>query len=397
MSLLEKTIFSISELNNLVRFSLEEQFSKIWIEGEVSNLVTPASGHSYFSLKDSQAQLRCAFFSSYSKSLSFKLENGMHVIAYGKISLYEARGDYQFIVETMEEAGDGKLQRAFELLKQKLSKAGLFNPDRKRPLPTLPKQIGIITSPTGAAIQDILKLLKERFPLIPIIIYPSLVQGSAASENMIKMLKIANERQECDILILTRGGGSLEDLWAFNDEALAYAIFESHIPVVSAVGHEIDFTIADFVADVRAPTPSAAATFITPHQKDTLAQLSQISSRLIHNINHFLQQKKERLLSLRSRLPHPLHQLREHMQRVDNIERRFLFYIQHRFLLLKQQLASAIQALEVINPLATLKRGYAIAMTKNKKIITSANTVKIGSKIEIKLSEGELQCEVLKN
>ena len=280
MPLLEKTIFSISELNNLVRFSLEEQFSKIWIEGEVSNLVTPASGHSYFSLKDSQAQLRCAFFSSYSRSLSFKLENGMHVIAYGKISLYEARGDYQFIVETMEEAGDGKLQRAFELLKQKLSKAGLFNPDRKRPLPTLPKQIGIITSPSGAAIQDVLKLLKERFPLMPVIIYPSLVQGSAASENMIKMLKIANERQECDILILTRGGGSLEDLWAFNDEALAYAIFESHIPVVSAVGHEIDFTIADFVADLRAPTPSAAAELVVKNKTDLQNHLLNQLGRL---------------------------------------------------------------------------------------------------------------------
>ncbi len=385
-----KKIYTVTQINRFARLSLEENFSALWIEGEISNVVTPSSGHCYFTLKDSQAQLRCALFTMHARKLKLKLENGMHVIAYGKISLYESRGDYQFIAETLEEMGDGKLQRAFELLKQKLASEGLFEQAHKKPLPTLPKQIGIITSPTGAAVRDILKLLKSRFPAIPVIIYPTLVQGELASDNIVKMIEVANTRQECDVLILARGGGSLEDLWAFNTENVARTLFKSHIPTISAVGHEIDFTIADFVADYRAPTPSAAAVCLTPDKKTWLSHLHALTLQLTRGIHSFLQQKQNTLHQLQLRLPHPQHLLRERIQQIDNLEQHLVRAMQQYLALRQHQLAACCQTLDTLSPLATLKRGYAIALTQEGHVVTHANTVKAGSPLTLKLSQGEL-------
>lgn len=391
----ERKIYSIGQINQLTRLCLEENFSSIWIEGEISNLATPSSGHHYFSLKDAQAQLRCALFSMFARRLNFKPENGMHVVAFGKISIYENRGDYQFIVEALEEVGNGKLQRAFELLKHQLTKEGLFEQVHKKTLPKLPKQIGVVTSPTGAAIRDILKLLKTRFPAIPVIIYPSLVQGELASSNIAKMIELANKRNECDVLILARGGGSLEDLWAFNTENVARAIFASKIPIISAVGHEIDFTIADFVADYRAPTPSAAAVCITPDKTEWQYLLQQLQLKLLRTMRFFLRHQTQQLALLRSRLPHPQHQIHERIQRIDEIERRLVYAIKHHLLRSRQQFTALCRALDTISPLATLSRGYAIALTEDKKIITDANNVKTKEKICVKLNKGELHCEVL--
>src|SRR3990167_11367189 len=256
-------VYTVSRLNNEVKFILEDRFPWVWVEGEISNFAAPHSGHWYFSLKDNTAQVRCAMFRGQQRKLIFTPKDGMHVLINARVSLYENRGEFQLIAESMEERGEGKLRRAFEMLKKKLETAGLFDPLHKKKLPSFPKQIGIITSETGAAIADILTILKRRFPSIPIIVYPTLVQGTLAAPSIVKALKTANRRNECDVIILARGGGSLEDLWAFNEEIVAYAIFESDIPIISGVGHEIDFTIADFVADVRAPTPSAAAEMIT--------------------------------------------------------------------------------------------------------------------------------------
>ncbi|MBI5447614.1 MAG: exodeoxyribonuclease VII large subunit [Gammaproteobacteria bacterium] len=394
MNIPERCIYSISQINSLTRACLEENFSSIWIEGEISNLVTPSSGHSYFSLKDNQAQLRCALFSMQARRLNFKPNNGMQVLAFGKISLYENRGDYQFIVESLEERGDGELQRAFELLKQKLAAEGLFQAIHKKALPLLPKQIAVITSPTGAAIRDILKLLKHRFPAIPVLIYPSLVQGDLAPGNIVKMIQLANQRQECDVLILARGGGSLEDLWAFNTENVARAIFASTIPIISAVGHEIDFTIADFIADYRAPTPSAAAMCVTPDKKAWLTQLHQLQQTLLRAIYLFLEQKKQQLQLLASRLPHPQHRLREQIQTLDGLERRLIQAMNHFLFKLKQNFQISCRTLDAVSPLATLSRGYAVALTEEGHVITDSAQVQPKQSIEIKLYKGSLRCVV---
>ena len=250
-------IYSISELNLTVKSLLESKFDSLWISGEISNLSKPSSGHLYFSLKDNNAQIRCALFRGY-QNQNFPLSNGQQILVQANISLYEARGDYQLIVKSVYPIGDGLLQLKFEKLKQELNTKGLFNPEHKQPLPKTPTQIAIITSSTGAALQDILKVLKRRCPLIPVIIYPTLVQGQQAATQIATMINVANQRQECDVIILARGGGSLEDLWPFNEEVVAHAIFASQIPIVCGVGHETDFTIADYVADLRSATPSVA-------------------------------------------------------------------------------------------------------------------------------------------
>ena len=265
-----REIFTVSDLNREARELLEGHFPLVWVEGEISNLARPSSGHIYFSLKDEAAQVRCAMFKMRNRLLNFQPENGQQVLARARISLYEARGDFQLIIEHMEETGDGALRRQFELLKHKLFEEGLFDESHKRELPSLPTRLGVITSPSGAAIRDILSVLKRRFPGIPILIYPVPVQGNEAPPAIIDAIKTAGIRKDCDLLILARGGGSLEDLWAFNDESVARAIYHCPIPVVTGIGHEIDFTIADFVADFRAPTPSAAAEYISPDQNEWL-------------------------------------------------------------------------------------------------------------------------------
>lgn len=436
----QKNILSVSQLNATARLLLEQSFNQVWIEGEISNLSQPSSGHSYFTLKDSHAQVRCALFRLHRQKLKFTLENGLQVLLRAEVSLYEARGDYQLIVSHAELAGDGLLQRAFEALKKKLEAEGLFLEVHKKPIPKFPKQIGVITSATGAAIRDILQVLKRRFASIPVIIYPAQVQGERAAAQLIQAIKTANERQECDVLILTRGGGSLEDLWPFNDEKLAYAIFNSDIPMVSAVGHEIDFTIADFVADMRAPTPSAAAELVSPNSQDYLHRLTQFSQRITQLIRSTLQHTHLQLTNLSQRLQHPGQRLKDQAQRLDlleqalvlaqknllkhhqtqlnqlvikfnafkpilkieqlkkdliNFNRRLKLQMQHQLQKAQQALNLSSNKLDAFSPLRTLERGYAIVTkTSDQSIVRNASQVNKGDMIDLRLAKDKIRARV---
>jgi exodeoxyribonuclease VII large subunit len=391
----EPLIHSVSELNQMVRTLLEDAFLPIWVEGEISNFMCPSSGHWYFTLKDAGAQIRCAMFQGRNRVLSFQPKNGAHILLRGKISLYEPRGDFQLIADYMEEAGDGALQRAFERLKAQLNAEGLFATEYKKPIPYLPKTVGVITSPTGAAIRDILTVFKRRSPSINIVIYPTAVQGEQAAPQIVRALQIANERAECDVIILGRGGGSREDLWAFNEEIVARAIFNSTIPVVSAVGHEVDFTIADFVADQRAPTPSAAAELISPDQQEQWQTLSKIHDVLLRQTHALLFHHRNSLNHLAKRLRHPGQRIQEQFQRLDSLEQRLLRSSRIGIDQRQQQLATLSRALDAISPLATLMRGYAIAtLAETGAILYGANQANVGDKISVRLSEGKIQCIV---
>jgi len=406
---------TVSQLNRQVKTLLETGLTRLWVEGEISNLARPASGHLYFSLKDKSAQIRAAFFRQHQRGPTIALKNGDQVLVFGRVSLYEARGDYQLIVEQVEPAGEGALKRQFEVLKKKLAAEGLFDEDRKQELPPLPERIGVITSPTGAAIRDILSVLARRFPSIPVVLYPSAVQGDAATPELIAALQSAIRRDECDVLIISRGGGSLEDLWAFNDERLARAIAESPIPIVSAVGHEIDFTIADFVADVRAPTPSGAAELIVPDRGDWLRAINSLTSRLARSGQRVLENRGQTLDWLSRRLLQTSPQqtlLRQH-ERLRELRRRLASGITQD--LLRQQpvltnlwqrlragagrsvadsshrLELAMRGLHAVSPLATLDRGYAIVEdVKSGKVLMNAADAAAGDDIRARLAKGEL-------
>lgn len=395
METIEKHIFSVTELNGLARQLLEGSLGQLWISGEISNLVQASSGHSYFSLKDAQAQVRCALFRQNGRRLGLPLKNGLQVIALAQISLYEARGDFQLIIQQIEPSGMGVLQKKFEALKQRLSEAGLFAEAHKKPLPRLPKTIGIITSAQGAALHDILTVLKRRFPAIPIIIYPSLVQGEQAARQIAHSLQTANQRNECDVIILARGGGSLEDLWPFNEEIVAQAIYASEIPIITGVGHEVDFTIADFVADVRAPTPSAAAERVSPDYREWLQQLGHLQKRLQHLALSQLQHYQSQLTHISKRLRHPGQRLQDQTQYLDQLEHRLLLALQHGLQRLQAKLNQAAQALHTLSPLQTLERGYAIVRDKqSQNIITNAGQLHPGDEITIKLAQGSCECQV---
>lgn len=436
-------IYTVSRLNNEVRFLLEDTFPPIWVEGEISNFSAPNSGHWYFSLKDAAAQVSCAMFRSSRLKLNFTPKDGMHVLLKARVSLYENSGRFQLIAEDMEERGEGKLQRAFEILKKKLEAAGLFDNAHKKLLPIFPKQIGVITSATGAAIRDILTVLKRRHPCVSVIIYPTLVQGNTAAAAIVKAIQTANKRKECDVLILSRGGGSLEDLWPFNEESVAQAIFQSQIPIISGIGHEIDFTIADFVADKRAPTPSAAAEIATPAMTELLEQLAKNKQQIVRQIHHKLVGTKQQLMWIQKHLiqQHPKRRLTEKMQRIDfceltliQLQTRLLNALQTKFknlefrlqgkipvyqintlkhqmelrlqkfnslieMKLKNQqtaLANVAAKLDALSPLATLKRGYSITTDKNQHILRNANEVKCGDEIRVQLTKGFLECHVYK-
>jgi exodeoxyribonuclease VII large subunit len=437
-----RDIYTISRLVRESRAVLEGSFPLLWIEGEISNLSRPSSGHMYFSLKDEAAQVRCAMFRNRNLQLRFKPEAGMHVLVRARVTLYEARGDFQIIVEHMEEAGLGALQRAFEALKAKLGQEGLFEMAHKRTLPTLPQRIGVITSPTGAAIRDILSVLKRRFPAIPVLIYPVPVQGEQAAAEIAEMIKLADSRGDCDVLILTRGGGSLEDLWAFNEEVVARAIHACETPLVSAVGHEVDFTIADFVADRRAPTPSAAAELVSPDQSELQQQLASLLNQLGQRIGGVLKQSDQALdwLSKRLQQQHPARELQLKAQRLDELELRLkrqirirldrkahllarldgnlqrhtplqqlaqlaarqqnlqqrLYHAWEKNITRKQQrLAMNSRALDSVSPLATLQRGYAIVQDMaGKKIYHDAAELNAGDKVSARLAKGSLICTV---
>lgn len=437
---LQEHIFSITELNLLAKNLLEDTLPALWLEGEVSNLSMHGSGHWYLSLKDDESQIRAAMFKNRNQFLRFRPKNGSHVRVKGRISLYAPRGEYQFIIEQMEDAGVGALQKAFEQLKAKLHAEGLFDPDRKRPLPLLPKCIGLVTSPTGAAVHDILTVLQRRFPLIDVVIYPSVVQGAEAPAQLISAIKTANARHECDVLIVGRGGGSLEDLWAFNDETLARCIAASQLPVVSAVGHQVDFTIADFVADARAPTPSAAAEMLSPDQSEWQQLLEQQERKLASAIKRTLREASQQLQQWQARVKHPGKRLEEQNQKldelsvrlqnaiqrqlcqqhdqIDNIQKRLgnqsphhliarlqtllthseqqlRLQMQATLLHHRNQFATCTAKLDTLSPLATLARGYSIAKAPDGTVLLNYQQVTPGQTLTTQLAEGTLLSTVI--
>lgn len=429
---------TVSELNGKARRLLEMSFNNVRVEGELSGLARPSSGHWYFTLKDSRSQIRCAMFRNRNQALKFIPAEGMQLIIRGRVSLYEGRGDYQLIVDHMEDAGAGALQKAFEKLKLKLAEEGLFDIERKRPLPEHPKHIGVITSPTGAAIRDILTVLKRRFPSIPVTVIPSSVQGDQAKHELVKALQIARQSEYFDVIIIGRGGGSLEDLWPFNEEVVARAIADSPVPVVSAVGHEIDFTISDFVSDYRAPTPSAAAEVLSPDRQALLDQLNLLERKLTTMTRHHLQLARQKLTGISSRLRHPGERLRENSQRLDDLEIRLqqamilkleraksrlnnnreqvlhnnpsqkLNELGLRYQHLKQKLCQSMLSsignrrlllkslsgqLNAVSPLATLSRGYSIAR-KGEEVIQDSHQLKKGDEVITRFHQGEALCVV---
>lgn len=389
-------ILSVAQLNQQVRYLLEQSFPSILVEGEISNLSKPASGHWYFSLKDSTAQVRCAMFRLQNRSVNFSLQDGLHVIVKAKVALYEGRGEFQLIVEQLEEAGFGALQKAFEALKNKLYAEGLFAEAHKKSLPFIPRQIGIITSATGAALRDILHVLQQRLPLVPVIIYPTLVQGDGAAAQIVQALQIANQRRECDVIILARGGGSLEDLWAFNEEPVAHAIYASELPIVTGIGHQIDFTIADFVADVRAPTPSAAAMKIVPDREELLHHVAVKIKRLEQAFQRYYTMNAQRYDWLIKRLlqTDPLRQFAEKQILLTKLSQRLQFIMQSILEKKRALFQIHLQVLQTVSPLATLARGYAIASVPAGKIIREISDVTLGEQIFVKLEKLTLDCKV---
>ncbi len=435
-----RDIYNVTRLNREVRAVLEGSFPSIWLQGEISNFACPASGHMYFSLKDAHSQVRCAMFKNKNRFLDFAPENGSEVLVRTNVSLYEGRGEFQLIIERMELAGAGGLQRAFEALKQKLFEQGLFDEAHKQAVPHMPRTIGVITSPTGAAIRDILSVLKRRYPAGKIIIYPVPVQGEGAAEKITSMLKLAEKRNECDVIILSRGGGSIEDLWAFNNETLAKAIFDCTLPVVSGIGHEIDFTIADFVVDQRAATPSAAAELVSPDQRHIQQVLLRHQSRLVQMCQSQLNSLINSIVYLQKRLPHPTRQLQNNAQQLDaltarmghsmksavtqqknNLHEQLITLNNHNPLqklqfsikrceLIQQrlnqsahyfwqkcnaQLQAATRALNTVSPLATLSRGYAIVQHyDDQQIIRDASQLTPGDEVKTRFSKGHARCTV---
>jgi exodeoxyribonuclease VII large subunit len=438
----EPPVYTVTQLTRQIRLVLEGALPTVLVEGEISNLKAAASGHVYFNLKDEGAQVRCVMFRAAAQALRFAPEDGLHVLVTGRLSVYEARGEYQIQVLALEPRGTGALQLAFEQLKRKLEAEGLFDPARKRPLPFLPRRIGIVTSPQGAAIRDILHVLARRFPGLPVLIHPAAVQGARAAGEIAEGIATLNrlaERQQIDVLIVGRGGGSVEDLWAFNEEAVARAIHASRIPVVSAVGHEVDFTIADFVADVRAPTPSAAAEIVVPNRADLIVAVGGLKERLLERVQDVLVLRRERWAGLRARLGSPEAPLRQVAQRLDDLgarlaqarafrlraarervehgrklllnlrpdravalhragvrqmERALAPALRRHLAHLRQRLQARMDLLDSLSPLTVLKRGYAIAQDAAGRPVHSVRGAAPGDPLTVRLLDGRLETEV---
>lgn len=429
---------SVSQLNARARSLLEEVFPRVWVEGELSNLARPSSGHLYFSLKDSKAQIRCAFFRQHASRVRLTLRDGLQVKVRGRVSLYEGRGDYQLIVDALETAGDGALRQAFEALKARLEQEGLFAQSRKQALPAFPRRIGVITSASGAAVRDIISVFRRRAPFVELTIVPSAVQGNEAAGQLVSALQQADQAG-FDALIISRGGGSLEDLWPFNEESVARAVAACSTPIVSAVGHETDVSICDFVADVRAPTPSAAAELLSPDTQAMLLQLQRCQRQLQQCMKVRLARDHLRLDGLRRRLRHPGERLAQQSQRLDELDMRLQRAWQHRLeqrqqqlgnLLgrlqqqhpermlrvlherltqlqqrlpramrlglqqRQQQLESAAQGLHLISPLATLGRGYSILLDQQGRAIRRQQDTRPGQQLQARLAEGKLTLRV---
>jgi len=435
-----RPIYTVTQLTTEIKNLLERNFEYIWVEGEISNLRIPTSGHIYFTLKDETAQIRAVMFRLQSRLLKFEPVDGLQVISYGRISVYEPRGEYQLIVDYLEPKGLGALQLAFEQLKEKLAQEGLFDPAHKKPIPRLPQRIGIVTSPTGAAIRDMLKIIERRYANVHIFIYPVRVQGPGAAQEIAQAIKELNEWPSIDVIIVGRGGGSLEDLWAFNEEVVARAIFSSRVPVISAVGHEIDYTIADFVADLRAPTPSAAAELVVQEKIELIEGLTNLNNRLFHNFRSLLEIKKEKWQSLLFRLTDPRKRLSDQRLRIDDLSHRLFKGIRQTLLknkeifqlkkdslflhhpgrqidqaswhlqqlfrqmilaekgeirLLRQKWQNWSEKLSALNPLAILERGYSISwLLPQGEIIKDASLLKPEDKVRVKVHKGEFMARV---
>ncbi|MBY6199558.1 exodeoxyribonuclease VII large subunit [Vibrio hangzhouensis] len=437
-----QNIYTVSRLNSEVRLLLENEMGIVWLVGEISNFSAPVSGHWYLTLKDSRAQVKCAMFRGNNRRVTFKPVNGNQVLVKARLSLYEPRGDYQLIIESMQPEGDGRLQQEFEKLKMSLAAEGLFSQSLKKPLPQHPKRVGIITSKTGAALFDILDVLKRRDPTLPVVIYPTTVQGEAAAIEIAQAIGRANSRNECDVLIVGRGGGSLEDLWCFNHEIVARTMAASQIPIISAVGHEIDVTIADYVADVRAPTPSAAAELVSNDSAHKRESLQSRDQRLRNAFRYYLTKQKQSLITLVQTLNshHPKHQLQRQSQLLDECEYRLTTAMkqrlaqealrlnnkQNRLALLspekrlseqgyrlqqaenrlkqamqrqlnsaEHQFALQISKLDTVSPLATLKRGYSITQDAQGKVVTQADSVKPGTTLTTQVELGVIVSTVI--
>lgn len=393
----EKRIYTVSEITRRVRDVLENSIPEVWVEGEISNLRRPASGHIYFTLKDEHAQLRAVFFWGQAQNLNFELEDGLKVVAFGKIGVYEKRGEYQLYVETLEPRGIGALQLAFEQLKRKLEKEGLFDLAHKKSLPPFPRRIGIVTSPTGAAIRDILRIILRRFPKLEILLYPVKVQGEGAAEEIAQAIYDFNRLEGIDVLIVGRGGGSIEDLWAFNQEIVARSIYHSRIPIISAVGHEIDFVISDFVADLRAPTPSAAAELVVGLMEEVIQSLDVASQRMEQALYGIIQMKRKQLENLTSRyiLRHPEERIRQLHLQLDELGGRMERGYQHLVELKGEFLRGLAGKLNALSPLSILSRGYSITvLLPQREVIKEVKKVKPGDKVEVRVHRGEMTCQV---
>ncbi|HDZ8009979.1 TPA: exodeoxyribonuclease VII large subunit [Citrobacter amalonaticus] len=434
-------IFTVSRLNQTVRLLLEQEMGQVWISGEISNFSQPSSGHWYFTLKDDTAQVRCAMFRNSNRRVTFRPQHGQQVLVRANITLYEPRGDYQIIVESIQPAGEGLLQQKYEQLKAKLQAEGLFDQQHKQPLPSPAHCVGVITSKTGAALHDILHVLKRRDPSLPVIIYPTAVQGDDAPGQIVRAIELANARQECDVLIVGRGGGSLEDLWSFNDERVARAIFASAIPVVSAVGHETDVTIADFIADLRAPTPSAAAEMVSRNQQELLRQILSAQQRLGMAMDYFLASRSRRFTQIYHRLQqqHPqlrlarqqtaLERLHQRMNvaidgqlkrtsqrqsrllqrlsqqnpqprihraqtRIQQLEYRLAENVRSRLSATRERFGNAVTHLEAVSPLSTLARGYSVSTANDGQVLKKVKQVKTGDVMTTRLEDGWVESQV---
>lgn len=437
-----QTVYTVSRLNREIRTILEQGFASLVLTGEISNFITPASGHWYFSLKDDKAQIKAAMWRGNNRNQSYRPTNGAQVTVKARVSLYEPRGDYQLIVEHMEPAGEGQLKQEFDALKMRLAAEGLFSFAYKKPLPQNINRIGVITSATGAAIKDILTVLKRRAPQLEVIIYPAMVQGKEAHLHLINQIELANARDEVDVLILGRGGGSLEDLWCFNHEQLARAIFESELPIVSAVGHEIDTTISDYVADVRAATPSAAAELVSPNTQELHNKVTQLVNRLSNAFKHGIADKRALATQLQHRLNlcHPRNQLSQKSQRLDELsialqqamrnrlyqqertlnnltprlmrqspdkkltsashqlsqlQARLHQAIQHQLQQANNSLALQASRLDSVSPLNVLARGYSITKTQQGKVVKSVGQIKTGDVLVTELVDGSIESQII--
>jgi exodeoxyribonuclease VII large subunit len=396
-TLTQRRVYSVSEITREIRHLLEENFTGVWIEGEICNFKFHTSGHMYFSLKDESAQIQCVMFRSDNQRLGFELKEGMSILCFGRVSVYPVRGQYQVYAERIEPKGVGALQLQFLQLKEKLMKEGLFDEERKKPIPYLPSRIGVITSVDGAALRDILQVLSRRFSNSQILIGPAAVQGEGAGRSIAQAIEDFNRFGGVDVLIVTRGGGSLEDLWAFNEEVVARAIFLSEIPVISAVGHEVDFTIADFVADLRAPTPSAAAEIVMPLREELVARVLDLEGRLLQDFTDFLKSLRQELKRLTQAqvFRDPLGLFDVQSQRLDELKKRLSLCLTVYLRLKREGFLSLVGKLDVLGPLSALKRGFSVSLKlPERKPVTSFETLKPGDWVETKLLRGFFVSEV---